>query len=110
MTILIDRNGPHRDIGREIEKTESLLTDLKRFAKTGFPTARELEDAPLIDDYLIAPRMGEALAGVTHGHPRLGSTSVLTTELWAIAPSLGWARTWSRFYRLGFPSDRFYLE
>ncbi|MFZ3033540.1 MAG: DUF6634 family protein [Parvibaculum sp.] len=43
--------------------------------------------------------------GQAYNHPRLGTTSIQTTELWAIAPTLGWARTWSRFYRLGFPAD-----
>lgn len=53
MTIWIDRNGPRHDIEREIEKTEALLADLKRFAKRQLPTSREIEAAPLIDDYKI---------------------------------------------------------
>lgn len=105
MTIFIDRNGPDRDIGHEIERTEALLVDLRRFANRQFPTSVELEAAPLIDEYQIAPRPSQALSGRAYKHPLLGSTSVLTSELWAIAPSLGWARTWSRFYRLGFPTD-----
>lgn len=107
MTIWIDRDGPRRDIKREIEKTEALLTDLKRFANREFPTSRELEGAPLIDDYKIDIMYRPALIGQAYNHPRLGITSVQTTELWAIAPTLGWARTWSRFYRLGFPADNF---
>lgn len=105
MVIFIDRQGPDHNICREIEKTEGLLVDLKRFSKSKFPTQQELEMAPLIDNYIIAPRSVRALSGRAYDHPRLGPTSVLTTELWAIAPSLGWARTWSRFYRLGFPAD-----
>ena len=106
MTILIDRNGPTHDIRREIEKTEALLADLKRFAVGRLPTSQELETAPLIDEYRIAIRGRPILVGQAYNHPRLGTTNIYTTELWAIAPSLGWARTWSRFYRLGFRDDR----
>jgi len=28
---------------------------------------------------------------------------ITTTDLWMFAPDLGWARTLSRFYRLGTP-------
>lgn len=105
MTIWIDRNGPAHDIRREIEKMEALLTDLKCFAAKQFPTSRELEAAPLIDEYKIDIRDRPVLVGQAYNHPRLGTANVCTTELWAIAPSLGWARTWSRFYRLGFPDD-----
>lgn len=107
MPISIDRNGPSRNIDREIEKTEALLTDLKRFASKQFPTSHELEDAPLIDEYKIDLIDRPVLVGQAYKHPRLGSTGIQTTELWAIAPTLGWARTWSRFYRLGFPADQF---
>jgi len=107
MTIWIDRGGPNRDIMREIEKTEALLNDLKRFGNKQFPIARELEEAPLIDNYKIDIMYRPALVGQAYNHPRLGHTTVQTTELWAIAPTLGWARTWSRFYRLGFPADNF---
>ncbi|MES1990966.1 MAG: DUF6634 family protein [Pseudomonadota bacterium] len=107
MTIWIDRNGPHRNIEREIEKTEALLADLRRFANKQFPTSLEIGGAPLIDDYKINLRTCPVLSGIAHNHPRLGTTDITTTELWAIAPTLGWARTWSRFYRLGFPSDQF---
>lgn len=105
MVIFIDRSGPARGIDLQIEKTEALLVDLKRFASRQFPTSAELEAAPLIDEYQITPRTLPALSGRAYKHPLLGSASVMTTELWAVAPSLGWARTWSRFYRLGFPAD-----
>lgn len=105
MTIWIDRDGPRSDIEREIEKAEALLTDLKRFANRQFPTSGELEAAPLIDEYQVNIISRPALIGQAYNHPRLGTTSIQTTELWAIAPTLGWARTWSRFYRLGFPAD-----
>ena len=107
MTIWIDRNGPRRDIEREIAKTEALLADLKRFADKQFPTSQELEEAPLIDNYKIDIVARPVLIGHAYNHPRLGTASIHTTELWAIAPTLGWARTWSRFYRLGFPDDEF---
>lgn len=104
MVITVSQHGPDRDISREVKKTEELLADLKRFTQKQFPTQEELEEAPLIDEYVIVPRSAHALSGLVHEHPRLGTTSIMTTQLWVIAPSLGWARTWSRFYRLGFPA------
>ena len=43
------------------------------------------------------------LLGDIQGHPLLRGPRIETSELWAFAPELGWARTMSRFYRLGRP-------
>lgn len=40
--------------------------------------------------------------GAVVGHPLLGDLShIHTSELFAIGEAAGWARTWSRYYRLG---------
>ncbi|WP_363321399.1 DUF6634 family protein [Parvibaculum sp.] len=46
-----------------------------------------------------------ALQGKVTGHPLLGVTTAVTSDLCVFAPDLGWARTLSRYYRLGSPSQ-----
>ena len=90
----------------EIARLERLLSDLKRVKAGEAPTPQDLAEAPLLDDYRLASGRVPCLTGEVTGHPRLGDTTVLTTDLWLYAPSLGWARTLSRYYRLGKPMER----
>src|SRR3546814_16258792 len=84
MVILVDRNGSAHDIKLQIEKAEAVLTDLKRLANRQFPTSAELEVAPLIEEYQIAPRSLPAFSGRAYGPPRLSSPIVLTRDLLTI--------------------------
>lgn len=100
--IQIDDSGrPWRDHLRdEIETMASLLDDLQRLVSGVFPTHGELATAPL----LVNPQIGVApeacLKGMAVGHPVLGTRPVCTSACVIYAPSAGWARTWSRLYRL----------
>lgn len=85
---------------REIERLRNLADDLERIEAGDLPTAQDLATAPLMENYQIGQRAAPVLIGDVHGHPRIGTTVAITTTLWAYAPSLGWARTQSRFYRL----------
>lgn len=84
----------------EIERLRILADDLERIEQGDLPTAQDLATAPLLENYQIGRRTVPVLVGDVHGHPRVGTTVATTTTLWAYAPSLGWARTQSRFYRL----------
>ena len=96
-----------------IEPQEQLLSrlrrlndDLARIAAGTAPAADELGDAPILDHWAYASRFAVCLAGATVGHPKLGNRPlVATSELFVIDPLHGWARTFSRFYRLGRPAD-----
>lgn len=101
MTIIIDRHGIRGDLMGDIAALESLLRDMNRIEDGNFPMPEELERAPLIDRYLVAPRQVGALVGQIHGHPHVKGPVSVTSELWVLAEHLGWARTYSRFYRLG---------
>lgn len=85
---------------QEIERLRLLADDLERIEQGELPTTQDLATAPLLENYQIGGRTVPALVGDVHGHPRIGTTVATTTTLWAYAPSLGWARTQSRFYRL----------
>src|SRR3546814_1227542 len=101
---LVTEHGIQGDLQREIVRLESLIADLKHIALGVAPNDEDLEAAPSLDGYTLAVRERPCLAGFAEGHPILGSRTIVTSELWAIAPDLGWARTHSRFYRLGQPS------
>jgi hypothetical protein len=79
-----------------------LADDLAALAEGRDPDPAVLAAAPLLDLWRPATRPAAALIGLATGHPtvRDGRTS-LTTEVFALDPTHGWARTWSRFYQLG---------
>ena len=78
-----------------------LADDLERIADGTGPTLEELDAAPVLGSWRMAQRWSVALAGHVSAHPRLGSGPITTSELWALQPHEGWARTFSRWYRLG---------
>lgn len=90
------------DLTRRLRR---LADDLDRIASGTAPTASELKAAPLLVDWhLVLFLSGLSLAGFAAGHPLLGARKIVTSPLWVLAPDLTWARTLSRFYRLGLPA------
>lgn len=67
------------------------------------PKDSDLAGAPLIEDWVFAHVDGAiVLVGRVTGHPILKSAKLKrTSALLAIDEKAGWARTYSRFYRLG---------
>lgn len=85
-----------------IDAARRLADDLDRLLACGRPTAADLAGAPVIDHWQPAVRPDHALIGFVTGHPTVRSgRPAVTSSLYAIDPVAGWARTWSRFYRLG---------
>jgi hypothetical protein len=73
---------------------------------SGAPPADDLLRAPALDWWRPTTRTAPALIGLVAGHPRLrAGATTMTSELFAIDADAGWARTWSRLYRLGRPID-----
>jgi len=71
----------------------------------GVPT-RLLDKAPLLQDWVpVSTPEGLKLIGYATGHPVHGNRMVMTTPLWWADPDGNWARSLSRFYRLGPPAD-----
>ena len=101
------RSGPEvfglRDPDRMIATLRRLADDLERIANGTGPTLDDLEAAPMLDYWRMAERWSTGLAGHFTAHPRLPSGPITTSELWALQPQEGWARTFSRWYRLGKP-------
>jgi hypothetical protein len=87
-----------------------LADDLDAIAEGRAPDAEILVRAPTLSrwSFFGAPD-GVHLMGVVEDHPHAGPGPILTSMIFAIDPSLTWARTLSRFYRLGDyarPPDR----
>ena len=67
------------------------------------PSEAELDSAPVISLWTLEP-VGEGLsrlAGIVVGHPRLRDGVCFTSAVLAMDPQMKWARTVSRWYRLG---------
>lgn len=67
------------------------------------PTDEELSDAPYVNHYRLerTGESGQRIYGQLHGHPTIDDPYVTTTPLFGFDPDEGWARTRSRWYRLG---------
>lgn len=70
------------------------------------PSADTLSASPRLDLWQPIRIVGDlCLAGAVSGHPLLQGPFITTSPLIALRDNEGWARTISRFYRLGQPLD-----
>jgi hypothetical protein len=71
------------------------------------PSDADLAIAPALSDWkaAISPGGNVMLWGEVTDHPLLGKASITTSQLIAIDAEAGWARTASRWYRLGRPLE-----
>lgn len=90
---------------RDAAVLRRLSDDLERIACGEAPTAADLEGAPLLDGWGLVPVAAPCLMGSVFGHPRLGTKERARTSMLEVLDADGmWARTRSRFYRLGLPA------
>lgn len=94
----------HRSIAAMSEDLARLAADVAYLRDAGRPSEAMLRDAPVLHCWGAAERPAPCLVGAVVGHPRLGERPLIrTSEVFAFDLGEGWARTWSRFYRLGAP-------
>lgn len=69
------------------------------------PTEGEFAAAPFLDKWEVVrdPFNYMILYGRVAGHPTLRGPAIKTSPLLRLDAAAGWARTFSRFYRLGEP-------
>lgn len=101
-----ERTPPAGKIKDVIDRLRSLANDLERASKGKHPGKRDLERAPVLDDWQFGYRAEMCLHGTVNGHPDIkdGRTN-RTSGLWLISREYGYARTLSRLYALGRPAD-----
>ncbi|MHA6641803.1 DUF6634 family protein [Mesorhizobium sp. A623] len=94
-------------IRAEIDRFKSLAADIEVVSTSALPLdqmlARAHPDAPILEDWKFAFRPAPCLAGLSTGHPILvgEGQEIVTSEIHIISEELGWARSYSRWYRLG---------
>lgn len=81
-----------------------LTRDVQYICESGEPDPSSLVDAPCLTGWMLATKPASSLVGSVAGHPLLGDARhIRTTPILALDVRNGWARTWSRFYRLKSP-------
>lgn len=97
----------HVLLASEVDRLQRLATDLMLLAEGHFNVS---ENAPVLDNWIRTNRNAMCLAGEASGHPSLQGTRrrIITSDLYVIAEDTGYARTLSRWYRLGRPYDSKY--
>jgi hypothetical protein len=103
---------PGADFAREMERLVALVADMERIHRGVPPEAMAGAGAPILDRWILAKRTVPCLAGLSTGHPQLVGENRLigTSDLWLLSRDHSWARTLSRWYRLGRPAERFGLD
>ncbi|MFE0014091.1 hypothetical protein ACFWXH_04540 [Mesorhizobium sp. NPDC059054] len=95
---------PLHDCNFEVDRLRRLANDLERISKGNHPDKSMLSSAPCIEGWKIVVRPVPCLTGLFFGHPGIEEGDLgVTTEMMAFAPTLGYARTVTRFYKLGQP-------
>lgn len=112
MLLFNQHDKPDADFVREMERLAALVADMDSIRRGVRPEVMAGDDAPILDRWVLARRAVPCLAGLSTGHPRLVGENRLigTSDLWLLSKDHGWARTLSRWYRLGRPAERSGLD
>jgi hypothetical protein len=86
------------------ERLRSLADDVERMRSGEGPSAAQLDSAPVIREWELRRASAVRLVGRVSGHPVLGSTTAMTSQIWAVDERGTWVRSLNRFYRLGTPA------
>lgn len=83
-------------------RLSALVTDMEQI-RQGASVENLAGDAPLLDRWTFGERPALCLMGLSSGHPILEGTGrlITTSDLILISQDGAWARTLSRWYRLG---------
>lgn len=87
----------------QIAALRRLVDDLERILAGEAPTAADLADAALLDRWSTTFELMPVLVGDVTGHPQLGNRRMQTAPVYMVDLHFCWARTGTRFYRLGRP-------
>jgi hypothetical protein len=101
MPSIISDRGTLGDLRGDLARLEALTDDLRRFAQGDLSAPMPSAEVPILNNYALGERKTLCLTGDCSDHPLIRPTFITTSDVWVLAPELGWARTFSRFYRLG---------
>ncbi|TXN25056.1 DUF6634 family protein [Methylobacterium sp. WL9] len=95
------KTAHRRDVG---DRLRDLADALQAIEDYDSPTQIELDCAPRIEDWKSAGREVRVVTGRVYGHPNIADgRPIVTSDLYA-SDGASWARTLSRYYRLGKPA------
>lgn len=91
-----------------LSKLDRLVVDMKSLRDGSLPEELAGVEAPILDRWALGLGNNIFLVGQATGHPKLPGENRLisTSELFLVSEDHGWARTLSRWYRLGREVDR----
>lgn len=88
-----------------ISKLHQLIDDLQSLREGKQPAPEILDYSPRLYDWNQTTRPAACLEGLVQEHPLLGRNRlIITSDLYYLDPEMRFARTLSRFYRLGKPA------
>jgi hypothetical protein len=109
MLLFTLRHHPSEAFVFETDRLARLVADMERIQRGELPQALAGgEDAPILDRWILGHRPVPCLAGLSTGHPRLAGVNraIATSDLWLMSEDRSWARTLSRWYRLGRAAEQ----
>jgi hypothetical protein len=96
---------PYDNLDSLQDSLERLLRDIRDLQGRRLRPLVDLDAAPTINDWSYGFFPTLSLFGSVRNHPLLGNCSQIhTSQVMLIDPDGGWARTWSRYYKLGAPA------
>ena len=90
-------------IAQELRRLESLRSDLLSLSLGRIPSLATHADAPILDPWTVVPNLVHCLSGFVNNHPDFPGEERLhrTTPIVCLDQAGGWARSATRWYRLG---------
>jgi len=102
MTIQITRSGNIIQLDEHLDRLRRLVADIETLKTGRHPDPSAIEGSAFIHEWRLDSRPAPCLRGYFEGHPKIRSGRMgATSELWVWAPDHGFARTLSRWYKLG---------
>lgn len=103
MVTFTNGNPQHESLAEMAERLSALAADLRAISGGQRPEELLKGSAPTIEQWSPAVLPSVCLEGLVSGHPVLvgHDRAIRTSELWHFDEEAGWARTYSRWYRLG---------
>lgn len=89
------------ELQHRLRAYRSLARDIERVIKGEGPSEADLENAPYLDAWGFVASRDIALFGFARDHPLIEPGPITTSTLCILDPQGNWARTYSRWYRLG---------
>ncbi len=107
LTFDLGRREQGAQFAHQLRKLSCLVADMPAISNGVHPEELIGAQTPLLDQWALARRPAPCLVGASTGHPKLVGCNrqIVTSDLWLRSGDLTWARTLSRWYRLGRPAD-----